>query len=509
MAISNAVGLSRISRVVGYKITKGNFNNVTPNLPQRIAILAEANTANQAGLSTDPVEINTLKQAAELYGYGSPIYSIMRILRPENGGGVEGVPTIVYPQAEAVGAVPAEREVTPTGTATGNGTHTLVINGRDTVNGSSYDFNIVEGDTPAAIVAKMVDAVNGVLGSPVGATDETTKATLLTKWAGLTSEQLHVTVETGGKPLGVSYAVVSSVTGSATPDIDPALLLFGSNWNTIVVNSYGEPSMDKLEAFNGVPDPDSPTGRYDAIVIKPFIALMGETSSLLDDYTDLTANREDEVTNSICPAPNSKGFKMEAAANAAVLFAKQTNDNPHLDTAAKFYPDMPVPANGNIGDMAIYNNRDFLVKNGSSTVDLVNNKYQIMELVTTYRPDGETPPQFRYCSDIMIDLNVFFGYHLLEEIHVIDHAIAADTDVVSVNNVIKPKQWKAVVKEYATDLALRGLIAEASFMQDSIEIGLSTSNPNRLETFFRYKRRSFARISSTTVEAGFNFGTLS
>lgn len=509
MAISNAVGLSRISRVVGYKITKGNFNNVTPNLPQRIAILAEANTANQAGLSTDPVEINTLKQASDLYGFGSPIYQIMRILRPENGGGVQGVPTIVYPQAEAAGAVAAEREVTPTGTATGNGTHTLVINGRDNINGGNYDFNIVTGDTPAMIVAKITDVINGVLGCPAGATDNTTHSTLLAKWAGLTSDQLHVSVETNGKPLGVSYAVVNSGGGTGTPDINPALALFGNNWNTIVVNSYGEPTMDKLEAFNGIPDPDSPTGRFDALIVKPFISLMGETSSLLDDYTDLTAGREAEVTNSICPAPNSKGFRMEAAANGAVLLAKQTNDNPHLDTAAKFYPDMPVPSNGVIGDMAIYNNRDFLVKNGSSTVDFVNNKYQVMEMVTTYRPAGENPPQFRYCSDIMIDLNIFFGYHLLEEIHVIDHAIAADSDVVSVNNVIKPKQWKAIIKEYALDLANRGLIAEASFMQESIQVGLSTSNPNRLESFFRYKRRSFARISSTTVEAGFNFGTLS
>ena len=45
-------------------------------------------------------------------------------------------------------------------------------------------------------------------------------------------------------------------------------------------------------------------------------------------------------------------------------------------------------------------------------------------------------------------------------------------------------------------------------MQKSITVGLSTLNPDRLETFFKYKRTGVARISSTTAQAGFNFGTI-
>jgi hypothetical protein len=44
-------------------------------------------------------------------------------------------------------------------------------------------------------------------------------------------------------------------------------------------------------------------------------------------------------------------------------------------------------------------------------------------------------------------------------------------------------------------------------MQNSITVEVSSINPDRLETFFRYKRTGTARISSTTAEAGFNFGT--
>jgi hypothetical protein len=45
-------------------------------------------------------------------------------------------------------------------------------------------------------------------------------------------------------------------------------------------------------------------------------------------------------------------------------------------------------------------------------------------------------------------------------------------------------------------------------MKDSILVGISATNPDRIETFFRYKRSGFVRIASTTAEAGFNFGTL-
>ncbi len=128
---SDAVGLERISRIVGYKITKGNFATQSPNLPQRIAVLAEANDANQAGLDTDPKEITSAQQAGILYGFGSPIYHIMRILRPLSGDGVGGIPVIVYPQAAAGGAAAKKLTVTPSGTATGNGTHYLVVAGRD------------------------------------------------------------------------------------------------------------------------------------------------------------------------------------------------------------------------------------------------------------------------------------------------------------------------------------------------------------------------------------------
>lgn len=501
---SNAVDTSRISSVVGYKIVKGNFNETTPNLPQRIAIFGEANTANQSGLSTDPIEVTSAQQAGQLFGFGSPIYLAMRILRPINGGGVQGIPTIVYPQASS-GATSKIMTITPTGVASGNGTHTIVIGGRDGLDGEFYNINILAGDTTAEITQKIEDAVNNVLGAPVIASNDSYETTLESKWQGLTAQGLTVSIDDNGNDLDLSYAISTTQAATGTPSISASLDLIGAEWVTILVNTYGTNStvMTTLENFNGIPDATTPTGRYAATVTKPFIALTG---SVADNESSLTDTKKDQVTIAICPAPLSAGFQFEAASNMAVLFSRQAQDAPHLDVSNLNYPDMPTP--DSIGTMAIYDNRDSYVKKGCSTVDLVAGKYKVMDFVTTYHPVGEVPAQFRYCRNLMIDFNVRFGYYLAEEINVVGHAIAGNNDIVSASMVVTPNIWKAVLAGYAKDLANRALIADPAFMIQSLNVNLSTSNPDRLETNFRYKRLGFARIASTTAEAGFNLGSL-
>lgn len=505
--MSLAVGIERVSKVVGYKLTAGDFSNTTSNLPQRVVILGEANTADQLTLDTTQKEITSSQQAGQLYGYGSPIYQVMRILRPSNGGGIGGIPTIVMPQTEPVGAAAKVIDIQPIGTATANGTHTIVLSGREGLDGQFFNINILKDDTPVEIKTKITDTINNVLGASVTAVDQAApdRSELTTKWAGLTANDVNVEINTNDTDLGVTYTITEAQAGSGTPDISGALAQFGNAWNTIVINTYGtnDQIMDALEAFNGRPDPNTPTGRYTGIVFKPFIAITGSTA---DDPSAITDLRKEDVTIAIAPAPLSDGLQFEAAANMARLAARQMQDSPHLDVSGQFYPDMPTP--DAIGSMETYDNRDAIVKKGSSTVELVSGQYKVADFVTTYHPDGEVPPQFRYCRNLNIDWNIRYGYFLREQINVVDHAIADDNDIVTASTVIKPKQWKAILFEYAEDLTSRALIVQTDFMKDSITVNLSNVNPDRLEVFFRYKRSGFARIVSTTGEAGFNFGEI-
>lgn len=504
---SNAVGSERVSAVVGYKIIKGNFSESTPNLPQAIEVFAEANTANQAGIdfATDRYEMTTLQKIGDKYGYGSPIYLICRILRPNGGVGVGGIPVFINPQEEVSGATAKIVEIAATGTATGAGTHYVKISGRDSLDGQSYAIAINEGDTTADIAGKIEDAVAGVLGSPVTASADSYSCELTTKWKGVTAQGVQVEVDTDGNDLGISYAVTVTQAGAGVQTVADGLAKIGDNWMTIGINSYGLNSSicNEFQTWNGIPDPTNPSGRYAGIVMKPMVVLSG---SVADEDTTFTDARLNDVTIAVCPAPLSKGLPMEAAANMAVLLARIAQDTPNLDVGDQFYPDMPTPLS--IGTMGEYNNRDLYVKKGNSTVQLSGGRYKVCDFVTTYHPAGELPPQFRYVRNLMLDFNVRFGYYLLEQIYVVGHSISNDEDVVNAEKVVKPKMWKGVLSKYFLSLVSRALIADEAFSNTSLVVTIGTTNPDRFETFFSYKRTGVVRISSTTAEAGFNFGKI-
>jgi phage tail sheath gpL-like len=506
---NNAVGQERISKVVGYLLDTANFATSSPNLPQRIALLGEANHANQASVTENvAVTITSAQQAGQLFGFGSPIYNQARILFPVSGDGVGGIPVDVYPQLAASGATYRIQTLTVSGTATAGGTHYLKIAGRDNVDGVYYQINVASGDTATAVAAKINDAINAVLGSPVSSTLDSppTACIISTKWKGLTAQDVTIEVDTNDVSLGLTYVVAQTTAGAGTPSISGALSAFGNTWYTDVSSCYGAVSaiMTSLETTNGKPDKTNPTGRYAGIIMKPFVAFIGSTS---DDPSATTDARKTECTIAFCVAPASKGLPMEAAANYCVLHVRQAQDNPELDISGKYLPDMPVPSNGNIGTMATYTNRDAIVKKGCSTVMLNAGLYQIQDFVTTYHPDGEVPPQFRYVRSLTIDFNIRYGYFLKEQESVVDHVIANDNDAVSAMKVIKPKMWKQVLSAYFDDLVDRGLISDAAFSRAGMTVGLSTTNPDRLETSFPYKRSSYLRIAATTAVAGFNFGS--
>lgn len=503
------VGLDRASRVVGYDLTGADFNPSSPNLPQRILILAEANFANQGTLDLTKQEITSQKQAGIKYGYGSPIHMIMRILRPLFSDGVGGIPTLVIPQAMEVGSQARTVTITPAGIATKGGTHFLKIAGRTDIDGQPYALNISAGDTIAVINQKISNAVNAILASPMSATNTDYVSTLTTKWRGLTAQGITVSVDTGEDSLGLTYTVTQTQAGSGQPDIAPALALIGNEWNTLVINGYGAVStiMSALEAFNGRPAEDengTPTGRYVGTIWKPFVAITG---SVLENPSTLTDPRKAEVTIAIAPAPLSEAHPFEAAANATLLYSVKAQNSPELDISGQSYPDMPTPSS--IGLMADYNERDAILKKGCSTVNLVSGRYQVQDFVTTYHPDGEVVPQFRHVRNLVgVDFNVRYGYLLKEQQFVLDKVILNNDDESNSQNTIKPKGWKQVLFAYADDLSLRALIVDAAFFKANLFVSISSTNPDRFETRFKYKRSGIARIAATQAQAGFNYGTV-
>jgi len=503
--ISTAVGLDRISRVSGYNVKKGVFTNDTQNLPQIIAVFGEANSANQSGLTAAKVEVTSAAQAGDLFGYGSPIHLQMRILRPLSGDGVGGIPTIVFPQVSDGESTPTMKEWTVVGTATANATHTVVINGRDNIDFQSYSFDVVTGDTPTVIAGKIVDAISSVNSSPVLAENTASVIAIYTKWNGATSTELNVSIEYGANSAGVSYSQTDSSDGAGLVNLADSFAQFGDDWYTMVTNPYGQHKLAEFEEFNGVPSDTNPTGRYSGLIYKPFCAYFGSTSGDKTDLSTITNDnaRVSQVTNVLCPAPNSLNFSWEVLADVVLDASIIFQNSPNLDVNNLSYSDISIPANGNIGDMRDYNNRDFLVKKGCSTVMLKNGAYVIQDLVTTYHPTGEIPLQFSYPRNLNIDWNVAYAYKNLETTYLKDKTLVADSQIVGVDGCIRPSEWKGIVYDMFDRLAEKGLINDPQFSKASLQVQISTTNPNRFETAFKYKRTGIARIESTTASAGF------
>ena len=507
-AISTAVGIERVSRTVGYQIKLGNFNPNTPYLPQRIALLGEANDAEKTTLDVTPYEFTSAKEVAEKYGYGSPLHIMARILRPVSGNPLGGIPTVAYPQASAVSAAAAVLKlgVAVATTVTENATHLLRINGRTNIDGNFYSYNVVKGQAVADVTTSIIDAVNNVLSAPVTASFATPNVELTTKFNSAVAI-LDIDVEVNGKSAGIVYSEVSNTAGTGDADIAAALALFGEKWNTLVINPYGAGQFDVLEAFNGVPDAASPTGRYTSTVFKPFTAFFGSLLSDKDDIVEITnfTARKDQVTNRLAPAPNSEGFAFEAAANLCMTAAAIYQNSPHLDNSSKSYPDMPVPIDGNIGDFSDYDNRDFMVKKGASTVNLVNDKYTVQDDVTTYAPDGEANPKFRFSRDLNVDWNYEFNWRIIMLRDIQDKAIVPDSSPSKVSDTISPKQGNQLLRSHIQSMAELALIADVAFSENSIKVEINGSNPARLDFFNRYKRTSVAHVVSADVEVDFNY----
>lgn len=507
MSTSNAVGSERVAKVVGYELLKGDFSEVSPNLPQSIAIFGQANTDKQLGLSNAPVQVTSEAQAADLYGYGSQIHIAMRIIRSQNADFVGGIPTFVYPQLEPSGGAAQVDDLTVTGTATAAAVHKVLINGRSNFDGASLEISISKDDTATDIATKIADAINAAQAAPVSASAAAAVVTITTKWKGESAAEQSIEVmPVDDNDAGVSYAVVedTAAAGDSSAEILSSLELFGDKWHTIVVNPYPKSRHSIYEDFNGVAGATPASGRYGATVWKPFLCLSGDRSSTVANITASLDNDENTIVQ--CPAPNSNGWNVEVAANVASLLARQAQDNPHLDVSGMTYPDMPTPIDGLIGDYLDYNNRDLLVKAGASTVTLTGSSYKVEDLITTYNPVSESVPQFRYVRSLIQDFNVRYAYFLLEQTYVVDKAIMTNDQAVSVSGTIKPKQWQGILGGMFTDLASRGIIIEVDFSNNSLRVSTSDVNPDRFETFFRYKRSAFARIASTSAEAGFGFG---
>ncbi len=493
------------SYALGYKLTSaaGNY------LPNRVAVFSPISTDKSAYSAYNiPVTITTNEQARRLFGE-CPATQIARILKPTVGGGLGTIPMDVFPIQDAAGAAAAEATLTVSGTAAKDGVVYITFNGRKTIEGRQCAAAFSKDDTAADVKEAIKDAVTAFLYAPIEVTEDDDTYTMTAKWKGANSNELNIHFECSDT--GLTFTDPTFASGSdGSISLATALANMGDVWYTHVINIYGSSQFDTFATFNGEPDIETNgTGRWNGTVCKPFVCVTGTTESNPETLKTLGANRKSDLTNALAPAPLSPGFTYEAAANMVVLSAVIADGNAHMDINNRSYADMPAPANDYIGSMQNFNVRDDLVNNGISTVTYdASNGYTVQSFITFRRPEGQSPLayDFRYVRDILIDFNVIYNYRMREELYLRDKVILNDTDVASVDNIIRPKDWKSIIFAMIDALADLALIADPDYSKANVVVQIAKNDPQRINTTLYYKRSGIARKTSTNAYAGFNFG---
>ena len=305
----------------------------------------------------------------------------------------------------------------------------------------------------------------------------------------------------------------------------------GDVWYNIVVNPFAlspDGNYDAVSAkfyavlasVNGAPSDTGGTGRWNAITVKPFVAISGTN---LEIFEPLPSN---DLTNIIGTAPKAfadspiftqaSAFRIISARIAAAyafLAYKQFSARPHLDIAGQILPEIEPPADLNTRIFETHDQRDTIAKQGICTVniDRAARGYVVQDFITPYRPSaqGELAKSWRFVRDIFVDFNVAFNYNILQARRLLGKVIISDSDIIPAHlekDAVRLSVWKAEVLIFLSNMISLLYMTDIDFARENLFVELSSDNPRRINTQFSYKRTSTVNIASTTAYVGFSFG---
>ena len=492
MTISTAVQQSSVARVLGIKTDFRNLKGGVTLLPQRVAVVGQGSEA--ATYLTTKRQVFSAAEAGTLYGFGSPIHLACRQLLPANGDGVGAIPVTVYPLAADGSGVVSSGDITPTGTATKQGTINVLVN-----NIPSENIVISVGDTVAAVVTAMTNAINAVLEMPVVATDSTTQVDLDSKWKGASANDIVLSV-VGPTDTGITFAATQPVNGASNPDVQDALDQIGNVWETLIVNCLETGDATALTAYSTFGE-----GRWGALVRKPLMVFSGTTEATVATAIVVPESRKTDRTNVQVPMPGSDHLPLEIAARWVCRVALVSNDNPPQDYGSQNLSGLTP---GLDSEQWLYTQKDTAVKGGSSTSDVKDEVPTISDTVTFYHPTGEEPPAYRYVVDIMKVMNIIFNLDLIFATPEWDGAPLIPNDQPTTNRTAKkPYMAVSAMASMVDSLGLEAILSDPATAKDTIQAEINSSNPKRLDATLTVQLSGNTNIKSVDLFFGFFFGT--
>jgi phage tail sheath gpL-like len=156
------------------------------------------------------------------------------------------------------------------------------------------------------------------------------------------------------------------------------------------------------------------------------------------------------------------------------------------------------PIDGDVGDIIDYNFRDVLVKNGCSTTNFKNNSYYAADVLTTYKPDGETDPIFKFVRDNMIIFNII---DQLKKFNARQKNKSIAPNALPSIHITSPALYKAgVLNEIVKPFVELGYIADFEYAKDNLDVGINPSNAGRFDVVTPELITSLLRIIAVDVQ---------
>jgi phage tail sheath gpL-like len=494
MAISTAVDLSAVARVVGIQtVFKDLRGGGILFLPQRAAVVGQGNTAST--YSTDKRQVTSATEAASIYGFGSPIHLAVKQLFPVNGDGVGSIPVTVYPLDDDVSGVASAGDVTATGTATESGVVYVKVN-----NIRSEAIVIASGDAGTDLEDAVTDAINAVLDMPVTAVADGTgnKSDLTSKWKGESAND--IVVEIDGEVAGITWAITQPVGGLVNPDVQTALDQVGNVWETMVLNCLNISDTTTLDLYSTFGE-----GRWGALVRKPLIVFTGNTATTVTLATAVSDARTTDRTNSQLVAPGSSDLPFVTAARQLARIIKVANNNPPRDYGSQ---DATGLTPGTDAEQWTFADRDSAIKKGSSSIEVKDGVINISDVVTFYHPTGDPVPAYRYVCDIVKLQNIIFNIDLIFATAEWDGAPLIPDDQPTINpEAKKPKSAVAAISAMLDSLGLNAIISDPETAKANTFAEISSTNPKRLDATTAVQLSGNTNIMPVDLNFGFFFGT--
>ena len=492
MAVSTAVDASAVARVLGIKTIFKNLRaGAVVFLPQRAAIVAQGNTLATYALTK--LQIFSRKEAGDTYGYGSPIERIAAELLPDNGDGVGSIPVTVYPLEDDGGGSVSTGSIDAAGVIQ-NATDVFEIK----VNGISTQVTIPATTIPDDALELIKTAIDAVIEMPViGGVVAAGSLPVTSKWEGENANDIFIEIE--GFTNGLTFSVVQPVGGTVNPDVDTALALIGDVWETMIISGFNyddNATITKYEIFG--------EGRWGALTRKPLVVFTGTGEATQATVTGVTDLLKAKRINVIETVPGSVSLPWSIAGRAAGRALSIANNNPPQDYAGRPLTGIDP---GTDAEQWTYAQRDDAVKKGASTTELVDGVPEMSDTVTTYHPDGELPPAYRYVVDIVKLQTVLFNLDLIFAADDWKGAPLLSDDTPTTNPTAKkPKDAVAAVASLVDNLALNAIISAPGTAKESIVAEINGTNPKRLDVAFTIQLSGNTNIISVDFNFGFFFG---